>query len=309
MITTIIPVYNSEKWLHRCINSVINQTYTDIEVIIVNDGSTDSSASICDEYASQDSRIKVIHQHNQGALKARLNALEIASGEWISFVDSDDWIELDMYESMLGIANPDSQILWGEVYLEHKDGTRTTTNFDVRDNTDYIIRQMLSGKIAGWMWNKLINKDLFFNKAVDMRSAHTMYEDLLWSIEILSQRPHISYLHKPLYHYNLTNGMAATAASPDTVLCLAGHNIALIHQFLEQHGDLKNFQNEFSILAMRYKIAEANISSIRNAKTVFAFAHKRLSSFPIHNKLARLVYWIFFNTGVFGNFLFNQLKR
>lgn len=103
-LSAIIPVYNAEEHLQKCIDSVLSQTETDIEIILVNDGSIDNSAFLCDEFAKKDSRIKVIHQENQGVSAARNNALEISKGEFIGFVDSDDYIHPQMFEKMLEIA-------------------------------------------------------------------------------------------------------------------------------------------------------------------------------------------------------------
>lgn len=108
LISVIIPVYNVEQYLARCMESVINQTYKNLEIILVNDGSTDNSGKMCDEYAGKDSRIKVIHKENGGASTARNVGLSIAQGEYIGFVDSDDWIERDMYEYLLRILHDTS---------------------------------------------------------------------------------------------------------------------------------------------------------------------------------------------------------
>lgn len=99
-ISVIVPVYNTEKYLDRCIRSIINQTFSDFELILVDDGSKDNSGFICDEWEKKDSRIKVIHQKNAGAGAARNAGLRVAKGEYIGFVDSDDWIEPQMYEVM-----------------------------------------------------------------------------------------------------------------------------------------------------------------------------------------------------------------
>ena len=100
LISVIVPVYNVEKYLPQCLNSIINQTYENLEIIFINDGSTDNSGNICDEYAKRNSRIKAIHKENGGASSARNIGLDICKGDNIGFVDSDDWIELDMYESL-----------------------------------------------------------------------------------------------------------------------------------------------------------------------------------------------------------------
>ncbi len=101
MISVIIPVYNTEKYIDACIESVINQTYQDIEIVIVDDGSTDNSGAKCDEWAMCDSRIKVFHKSNEGLMSAWKYGVDRSTGEYIGFVDSDDWIDPDMYETLL----------------------------------------------------------------------------------------------------------------------------------------------------------------------------------------------------------------
>lgn len=101
LISVIVPVYNQEKYLDKCINSILNQTYKDIEIIIINDGSTDTSGEICDNYALRYSNVKVFHQKNQGLSMARNNGLKKANGKYISFIDSDDHIDIDMYEVLI----------------------------------------------------------------------------------------------------------------------------------------------------------------------------------------------------------------
>lgn len=98
LISVIVPVYNVENYLCKCVDSIINQTYNNLEIILVDDGSTDGSASICDEYVLKDSRVKVIHKENGGVSSARNIGIAEASGEYICFVDSDDWLELDYFE-------------------------------------------------------------------------------------------------------------------------------------------------------------------------------------------------------------------
>ena len=93
MISIIVPVYNTEKYLDRCIQSILSQTYTDFELLLINDGSTDSSGAICDKYAEQDSRVRVFHKENGGVSSARNVGLDNAKGEWVTFCDSDDWVE------------------------------------------------------------------------------------------------------------------------------------------------------------------------------------------------------------------------
>ena len=99
-ISVIVPVYNVESYLRKCLDSVINQTYSDLEILLINDGSFDNCGEICDEYAGKDARIKVFHKENGGLSSALNVGLKNVSGDYIGFVDSDDWIELDMYQKL-----------------------------------------------------------------------------------------------------------------------------------------------------------------------------------------------------------------
>lgn len=98
LISVIVPVYNVEKYIRECLDSIVNQTYKNLQIILVDDGSTDNSGKICDEFAKKDSRITVVHQENQGAGVAKNTGLELIEGEYFSIIDSDDYIDLSMYE-------------------------------------------------------------------------------------------------------------------------------------------------------------------------------------------------------------------
>ena len=164
-ISIIIPVYNVEKYVKKCIESVINQEYTNLEIIIVNDGSTDNSGDICDYYANKDKRIILIHQENQGLSMARNNGLDIATGEYIGFVDSDDWIAPDMYYMLYDNAvryNADISMC-NFYYIDHNEKKTPYSNENVNV-------KMLEGvyKIAhnirlsnNCVWNRLYKRHLF----------------------------------------------------------------------------------------------------------------------------------------------------
>lgn len=110
-MSIIVPIYNAQNHLKKCIESIINQTEKDIEIILIDDGSTDDSLKICNEYQRKDFRINVIHQNNSGVSIARNQGIKIAKGEYIGFVDSDDWIDLDMFKRLLEEAKKQMQIL------------------------------------------------------------------------------------------------------------------------------------------------------------------------------------------------------
>ena len=113
LVSVILPIYNVELYLKECIESVIGQSYKDLEIILVDDGSTDQSPYICDEYAKIDRRIKVIHKKNGGLGYARNSGMKVATGEYVAFVDSDDYVDLDMFESMYNSAKKyDADLRW-----------------------------------------------------------------------------------------------------------------------------------------------------------------------------------------------------
>ena len=118
-ISVIVPIYNTKEYLSRCIDSICGQTYGNLEIILVDDGSTDGSSLVCDDYCRKDNRIQVIHKENGGSTAARNAGIAIAKGEYIGFVDSDDWIETDMYECLHnGCVNNDADICVGRQYLD-----------------------------------------------------------------------------------------------------------------------------------------------------------------------------------------------
>lgn len=128
-ISVIVPVYNVEKYLEYCLTSIMEQTYRDLEIIIVNDGSTDASPIICDAFAAKDQRIKVIHQINGGVSVARNTGIEAATGDYLTFVDSDDWLEFEMYESMMAPIkeHPELEMVMCDVTLVTGNGGIKTT--------------------------------------------------------------------------------------------------------------------------------------------------------------------------------------
>ena len=131
-ISIIIPIYNSEKYLTHCLDSILKQTYQDFEVILVNDGSTDNSAKICDNYTITDARFKVIHKQNQGVSIARNTGISYAKGEYISFIDSDDWIENDYLKNMINVADSSSDIIISGAICDYTD--KQSKKLSVKDN-------------------------------------------------------------------------------------------------------------------------------------------------------------------------------
>ena len=162
MISIIVPVYNVEPYLRKCLDSILDQTYRDLEILIIDDGSTDGSGAICDEYAGKDDRIKVFHTENKGLSAARNLGLDNASGDWIGFVDSDDWIEPDMYEVLLRKAEETGadvvecgcHIDYRATSYEHPAIQRAVSDIDA-------VESLIRGEIRTQVWNKIWRSHLF----------------------------------------------------------------------------------------------------------------------------------------------------
>lgn len=159
-ISVIVPVYKVEKYLRQCLDSIVDQTYRDLEIILIDDGSPDRCGEICDEYAASDPRIRVIHKNNEGLAAARNDGIRAATGDWIAFVDSDDWCDLDYYEKLLtAMDGQKTDIFWaGGGLREYENGCRTIVTverefyYDDKTSTDHLMARCLR---FGPPWDKL----------------------------------------------------------------------------------------------------------------------------------------------------------
>ena len=166
LISVVIPVYNVQKYLKNCLDSVVNQTYKNLQIIIIDDGSTDSSGAICDEYAEKDSRIVVIHQKNQGAGSAKNSGLELIKGDYFSIIDSDDYIELNTYEKMIEYMEKNNvdmvQCLFRKKYMDGSVNVKYLSG--ETDKQKMSATDFLQGMLNDWkyavFWNKLFKREL-----------------------------------------------------------------------------------------------------------------------------------------------------
>lgn len=205
LISVIVPVYNSENYLDRCIKSIVEQTYTNIEVILVNDGSKDSSPAICDKWALQDSRITVIHKQNEGDHKARNCGIEIAKGEYVIMIDNDDYMEPDMLEFLLNlIVEHNADISRCGFWFEHEsDGSQicasNDTSVKIFDYNQRMIDLLMSNHISGVIWNKLYKTS--FLKKYSLQEMDGASDDILFNYRMCLDNPVTVYCDIPKHHY------------------------------------------------------------------------------------------------------------
>lgn len=199
MISVIVPVYNVEKYLRRCLDSIMNQTFRELEILVIDDGSTDASGEICDEYAEQDKRIRVFHTENRGLSAARNLGLDEASGEWIGFVDSDDWIEVDMYEVLLNKAlETDAEIVECGVFKERDGVVKEHGREDMLLSGMDAVKELLCGHLSDYAWDKLWNSRCFEKLRFPVNRVH---EDTAITYQCLANADKVCVLSQSKYHY------------------------------------------------------------------------------------------------------------
>ena len=212
MISVIVPIYNVEKYLPRCLDSILKQSYSHLEIILVDDGSTDNSGKICDSYAAQDPRVHVIHQPNGGVSSARNRGIEAATGQYIGFVDPDDYIAPQMYEILLRCIRQHQADMVVCQYTEKKlNGKMSVSPFPCDQD-------LLYPSIGKWMYdfvdtvgyqtvhNKLFTREIIGDTRFTLGLARS--EDVNFVAEITNKKPRIFICHQPLYYYVLRRDSA-----------------------------------------------------------------------------------------------------
>lgn len=214
-ISIIVPIYNASATLSRCVNSLVEQTFSDIEIILVDDGSTDLSGVICDNFAQQDARIKVFHLPNSGVSHARQAGVDAATGEYVIHADADDWAEKDMLEILLKKAlKTDADMVTCDYILELPKGPKHIYLPSLRQTTSGLIHQYLSGEIQCMLWNKLIRRTCY--KDVKFPNSINYCEDMFVLINMLftGKIENVEYINRAFYHYNKKNSSSITS-KPD----------------------------------------------------------------------------------------------
>lgn len=214
MISVIVPVYNAEKYIERCVNSIISQTYSDWELFLIDDGSKDNSLKKIKEYEQRDKRITAIHQENQGAGAARNKGLEFVSGSYVVFVDSDDYIEAN-YFNLLSKHNED--VVFIDVNRRNEKGEITAQErlsaYKETDKDD-ILRGQMTGKILWGGVRKAVKRELLENHGIRY-SDLKVGEEAIYSFQLLYYAESISFIENAVYNYEVHAGSLSQAVQDD----------------------------------------------------------------------------------------------
>ncbi len=250
-VSVIIPVYQVEKYLDKCIASVVGQTYPKLQIILIDDGSTDQSPAICDEWKERDSRITVIHQPNGGLSRARNAGLKVATGEFIGFVDSDDWIEPNMYETLLSaLQETDADISVGGIksftedsqdviFTQPKHSERTVYSAEeaLRRLLLYVKESICSG-----VWNKLYRRSVISNIKFP---AGRLHEDIPWTAEAIGNSKAVVCVNQIFYHYLIR---------PDSLSHDTQQKVRLVYDELEMYEQRLGYFHEHYPALVKFAI-------------------------------------------------------
>ncbi|MEI4829868.1 glycosyltransferase [Bacillus sp. FJAT-53711] len=240
LVSIIVPVYNAEQYLRKCINSLLNQSYKNIEIILVNDGSTDNSGKICDEYALENEKVKVIHQKNSGPSITRNVGIDAANGVYIQFVDSDDYIEPNMTEEMVNNMNEQVEL----VICSYRSFFLLEGNNNIRNHTCPIngkysysefmqcFGELFRNTFINQLWNKLYVTELIKNNNLRFKENLNMGEDLLFNLEYIKECNYISSTDKYLYNYLIISNSSLTVSFKENLFEIEQMLFNRIKEFL-----------------------------------------------------------------------------
>lgn len=319
-ISVIIPVYKVEKYLRKCIDSIINQTFTDIEIVLVDDGSPDTCPAICDEYGKKDSRIKVIHKKNGGLSDARNTGMRIAEGEYFLFVDSDDWIEANTCELLFdGVKQYNSEYVLSAYYKETINNTKIKHLFNeskIVFGPD-VIKERLFRRILGLsneelrnpesinalnsICSKLFKREIIKNNGIEFMVNKKVFDADMWFNFVYTQYVNTAvYLDIPLYHYIRTNQSSGTTVYIKNSFNRWKEWKIHVDKFIEENSyhELLDeaFHNRycfsvvqcggFAVRSGSFKTAFNEINQFLKDQTLIeSFKHFKLTYLPVHWKV------------------------
>lgn len=208
-VSIIVPIYNVERFLDKLILSLIQQTYKNLEIILIDDGSQDNSGSICDCYAKQDNRIKVVHKENGGVSSARNFGLDICSGEYISFIDGDDWVEPDYIEYLLSVMNfANADLAFSDKNFTTRDRTQNTKDFYEVWDREKTVALFLYPGIAIGCWNKIYRRKFLCDHDIRFKMQRSG-EGMHFIVTAAQYAKNIGVGHRKIYNYRLNNENSA----------------------------------------------------------------------------------------------------
>lgn len=277
LISVIVPIYKVEPYLRRCVDSILSQTYTNLEIILVDDGSPDNCPAICDEYAKADKRVRVIHKKNGGVSDARNIGISAASGEYLMFVDSDDWLELDYIQSMSNSVLGFDWAISGITY-QYNNSEKVVNAYNAS------LDQLVKKSILGYACNKIYSVKLFSNLYFD----NFIREDSLLNLKVYTISQRYSLCDNNGYNYFQRDGsiLHTRQPQPDEKVQTYINEIYNIISGLQNRSEAYMFYNNFVILLL-----SDHFVAIYNSNKKFRDKYISIKNFTKTSKIIKLVNW------------------
>lgn len=288
-VSIIIPIYNMEKYLARCLDSVINQTLKDIEIICINDGSTDNSLEILTKYSKKDSRITVINKKNGGVASARNAGLKAVKADYIGFVDPDDWIEPETYEAALNkmLEDPELDLLsWGvNAFEENEDGAKYLYRSHLKITGRHEMNDDICFGTVVTVWNKLFRREIIQKNNVFFPHG-LLFEDSTFFLTYAANCRYAYYFDKCFYNY-LNRGDSITRLSAAKKYCRPYRFLVwkATYSYYEQNKLLKNKKKLLERVFLR--IYHAEMKTARKPERINKYAKKLIRKYKLNVKLGR----------------------
>lgn len=303
LVSVIVPVYNVENYLRECIDSIVAQTYRNIEVILIDDGSKDSSGAICDEYADKDNRIKVIHKENGGLSEARNSGLEIASGDWIAFVDSDDYIDKAMLGTLVDLANGNNAQVamcnFRATSMPLDNNTDLVTNVFSRDDLlEVYTKRAKEYSITNSVWDRIYKKELVKEIRFVPRRLN---EDILYTMQVFLRADIVAFTSAKLYHYRdiregNISGAKVSLKSINDKIYLTG--LAAKELRANRYGELADIYESLNFLEIAGLTSDSEYRTNRDLREYRAYIKNIIRNMIFKSSLqtkTKIRIWIAYN--------------
>lgn len=246
-ISIIVPIYNVDKYLEECLESLINQTYRNIEIILINDGSTDSSLEICKRYKKVDKRIVLIDKKNEGVSKARNIGLKKASGDYLMFVDSDDYLELNAIELLSQNVSKETLVMFGYNRVYRNCIVKKGEYLVINSQTEMERSIFLNDNIGGFIANKIFNRQLIIDNDILFNENLSYCEDLMFVCDYIKCCKNFKYINVPFYNYRMRKSSVSYSF-------LTGKNVSILNTY---ELLLKKFEDEVIVNNIKYRYIES----------------------------------------------------
>ncbi len=318
LISVIVPIYNVEKYLDRCIESIVNQTYENLEIILVDDGSPDKSPKMCDEWAKKDKRIKVIHKENGGLSDARNSGIDIAKGEYLTFIDSDDYVEKDYVEFLYkNLIDNNADISMGKQYVRYPDKTLNTGSEEIYivNPHDCFDKLLYSEDFDVSAWAKLYKKELF--KEVRYPVGR-LFEDSATTYKLIDKSKIVVLNSKPIYNYIIREDSITTKGFNEKKMELITSTKEMCEYIDKKYPDLKKGCDRrimYSYLSTLTQLVKSKGNNDECKKELFKYIKQNRGKIlkdkriPKRDKLALYVTYLGYNAFNVGWKMYEKRRK